>query len=303
MTTTCRSSSRAIRRGSTFPQRRESDGYTIVMYAPQFRRWPDFEHIEAWSAIKVKSPDGKTDPLRDARDQRRHRRRHGREDRHDHEHRRSTTWCSSGTYRKPKMDAVKNMATRQKIVVPVELILAYLTDDVLDNPPPPGFSTKPPKIVVAETPTVLLFVNGEPVMTDIADSGLKLVVNASWPVFLDPVSKTYYLCQDRPVADRKNAHGAVEHRRRRCRPAWTNCRRIRVSTPLRRRCRRARRTNRSRRSLLQHEPTELIVTGGEPKLEVIPETDGLEYVTNTTSPLFRSGKQWYYLVSGSLVRD
>ena len=31
-----------------------------MLYAPQFRRWPDFERIEAWSAIKVRSPDGKT---------------------------------------------------------------------------------------------------------------------------------------------------------------------------------------------------------------------------------------------------
>src|SRR5215813_10178013 len=29
-----------------FPQRRISDGYTVVLYAPQFRRWDDFERIE-----------------------------------------------------------------------------------------------------------------------------------------------------------------------------------------------------------------------------------------------------------------
>ncbi len=154
----------------TFPQRREADGYTIVLYAPQFRRWPDFERIEAWSAIKVRSPDGKTvhygtlalsgdtDIDMDAR---------------------TVTITQPhiddavfvGDVPQAEMDAVKNMATRQKIVVPVELILAHLTDEVLDKPPPPGFSTKPPKIVVVQTPTVLLSVNGEPVTNDIRRRG------------------------------------------------------------------------------------------------------------------------------------
>ena len=30
-----------------FPQTRISDGYSIIVHAPQIRSWPDFEHFEA----------------------------------------------------------------------------------------------------------------------------------------------------------------------------------------------------------------------------------------------------------------
>ena len=196
-----------------------------------------------------------------------------------------------------EMDAVKNMATRQKIVVPVEVILAHLTDDVLDKPPPPGFSTKPPKIVVAQTPTVLLFVNGEPVTNDIAGAGLKLVVNASWPVFLDPVSKVYYLCLDSQWLTAKKLAGPWKVTTSLPAgfdklPKDQGFDAVQEALPPRAS------SEPPPAILFANEPTELIVTGGAPKLEAIPQTDGLEYVTNTTSPLFRSQKTWYYLVSG-----
>ena len=279
-----------------FPQRRISDGYTIVLYAPQFRRWDDFEKIEAWSAVKVTLPDGKTV-------------RYG------------TAALSGGTdidldarivtITKPRVDdvvfvgdstpadveAVKDLVTRQKLEVPVELILAHLTDGVLDKPPPPGFSTKPPKIVVADTP-VLLFVNGpQPVTSDLVDTGLKLVVNANWPVFQDTASSAYFFLNDAQWLTAKALEGP-----------WTptislpagfdklpkdkGLASVQQAIP-------ARQSDETPPAvLLANEPTELIVTGGAPKLEAIPETDGLEYVTNTLSPLFRNDKTWFYLVSG-----
>ena len=280
----------------TFPQRREADGYTIVLYAPQFRRWPDFERIEAWTAIKVTAPDGKTvnygtlalsgDTDIDMEDK-------------------IVTITKpriddvvfAGDAPQAEIDAVKRMATRQKLEVPVELILAHLTDDVLDKPPPPGFSTKPPKIVVVETPTVLLYVNGEPVTSDVADTGLKLVVNANWPVFFDPAANAYFLLNDtqwlmasalggpwRATASLPAGFDKL--------PKDQNFAAVQQALP-------PRASNAPAPALiLAREPTELIVTTGAPKLEPIPETDGLEYVTNTSSPLFRSAGKWYYLVSG-----
>ena len=43
---------------AVFPQRREFEGYTLVIYAPQIRSWPDFEHFEAWVAIELTPPGG-----------------------------------------------------------------------------------------------------------------------------------------------------------------------------------------------------------------------------------------------------
>ena len=280
-----------------FPQRRIADGYTVVLYAPQFRRWDDFERIEAWSALKLTSPDGKTV-------------RYGTValsgDTDIDLDRRIVTITKPhvddvvfvGTSTDAEKNAIMDMATRQKIEVPVELILAHLTDDVLDKPPPPGFSTKPPKIVVVDTPTVLLFVNGqEPVANDIADTGLKLVVNANWPVFLDAASNTYFFLNDDQWLTAKALGGP-----------WTptvslpagfdklpkdqGLQSVQEALPPRRS------DEPAPAVILANEPTELIVTDGAPVLETIPGTEGLEYVKNTSSPLFRNGKQWYYLVSG-----
>ncbi|MFH1981368.1 MAG: hypothetical protein ABIL58_05970, partial [Pseudomonadota bacterium] len=57
-----------------------------------------------------------------------------------------------------------------------------------------GFSTAPPAIRVASAPTLLLFVNGQPVLTEVAGTGLQVVANANWPTFKDPAGKgTFYL--------------------------------------------------------------------------------------------------------------
>jgi hypothetical protein len=50
--------------------------------------------------------------------------------------------------------------------------------------------------------------------------------------------------------------------------------------------------------LFADRPTELIVTDGKPALEAIPGTDGLQWVKNTESPLFKLGADWYFLVAG-----
>ncbi len=45
-------------------------------------------------------------------------------------------------------------------------------------------------------------------------------------------------------------------------------------------------------------PTELVVTDGEPATEAIAGASGLKWVTNTESPLFELGSQWYLSVAG-----
>ncbi len=50
--------------------------------------------------------------------------------------------------------------------------------------------------------------------------------------------------------------------------------------------------------LFADRPTELIVTDGKAVLEAISGTDGLQWVKNTESPLFKLGPNWYFLVAG-----
>ena len=82
---------------------------------------------------------------------------------------------------------------RERVEIPLDMFLLYLSDDVLETPPPQGFNTAPPPIYVADSPTLLLFVNGKPVLTPVEKTGLELVVNANFPVLRDTASGTYYL--------------------------------------------------------------------------------------------------------------
>src|SRR5262249_33438252 len=56
--------------------------------------------------------------------------------------------------------------------------------------PPPLAQVKndPPQIFVSIRPAILLQVNGDAATAPIANSSLKFVVNANWPLFLDPAT-------------------------------------------------------------------------------------------------------------------
>lgn len=144
-----------------FPKRRVVNGNTLVLHAPQIRSWPEFERFEAVLAIEVTLADGKV--------------RYG------------TAKVSGSTevdlrkrvviVNQPRFDSVRFIdpvpshvndavmkgATRSKLTVPLDLFVAHVADDVLVEPPPPGFNVNPPPIQVRSSPTLLLHINGEPV--------------------------------------------------------------------------------------------------------------------------------------------
>ena len=51
----------------------------------------------------------------------------------------------------------------------------------------------PPKIFVGYRPSILLSVNGDPVLSVVPNTNLKFVANTEWPLFLDESASTYYL--------------------------------------------------------------------------------------------------------------
>src|SRR5207237_1645603 len=51
----------------------------------------------------------------------------------------------------------------------------------------------PPKIFVGYRPSILLSVNGEPVLSEVQNTNLKFVVNTQLPLFLHAGHSTYYL--------------------------------------------------------------------------------------------------------------
>ena len=132
----------------------------------------------------------------------------------------------------------------------------------------------------------------------VPNTGLEVIVNANWPLYRDATgSGAYYLLsgdcwltsgkldqgwkaatslpRDLPHFHPREEYAAV-----------------RKAVPLKER------TRAHHRSCSPIVPTELIVTEGKPALETIPGASGLEWVTNTESPLFKLESNWYLLVAG-----
>ena len=196
-----------------YPRERTVDGNRVIVYTPQIRSWQDFTHFEAIAAIEFFPKDGGAA-------------RYG------------TTTISGATevdldkrlviVTEPKIDdvsfpgtgadayevAMSKIVLRERVEIPLDMFLLYLSDEVLEDPPPPGFNTKAPPIHVAETPTLLLFVNGKPVLTPLEKTGLELVVNANFPVLARHGIR--YLLPDHRAATSKGAgtEGSMDEGRR-----------------------------------------------------------------------------------------
>ncbi len=280
-----------------FPQEREVDGFRLIIHAPQIRTWANFEHFEAELAVEVSAP-GDAAP------------RYGTaslsgETKVDLEHRLvridSPTMDDVifvETVPAGFRDAVMKAVTRTELDVPLDLFLAYLADEVLAEPPPPGFNTEPPPIVVTDRPTLLLSVNGEPLQADVPETRLQLVVNANWPLYrVVGTKEAYYLLErDRWLTSTRletgwKAAGSLpdDFSKLPDDPLYAAAR---SAVPFKAGSRPVPKV------LFVTEPTELIVTDGKPRAELIEGTGGLAFVANTESLLFRLDGAWYYLVAG-----
>ena len=284
---------------AVFPQRRELEGYTLVIYAPQIRSWPDFERFEAWVAIELTPPDGAatvygTAVLKGDTEIDMPRRLVQLSDKSLER----VIFADQGT---PALEDVVQRAVRDEdLEIPLDLFLAYLSDDVLSDPPPAGFNAEAPPIVVRSTPTILLFVNGDTVPADVADTGLELVVNANWPLFTH--DSAYFLLYRDQWLTSSRLDGGWSFARSlpagfASLPAEDNFAAVRAALPLQAS------SGEAPQVLYVKVPTELIVTEGKPDVVAIADTDGLGYVANTDSPLFKLGDDWYYLTAGRWFRS
>ncbi len=282
-----------------FPQRREYEGYSLVIHAPQIRSWSNFERFEAWLAVEITPPDGAasvygTAVLSGATEIDMSRRIVEMQDK-------SLDRVIFTGQASPELEELMQRAVRDETLeVPLDLFLAYLSDDVLSEPPPPGFNVNPPPIVVRTTPTILLFVNGEPVPAEVEGTTLELLVNANWPLFTG--GDAYYLLHGDQWLTAASLKGkwafaqALPDGFDRL-PDTDDFAAVRAALPLR-----ASR-GQAPEVLLVNVPTELIVIKGPPDVVAIQGAAGLGYVANTESPLFKFGNDWYYLTAGRWFRS
>jgi hypothetical protein len=56
-----------------------------------------------------------------------------------------------------------------------------------------GLKNDPPEIIFVDFPAVLILIDGDPILTDLEDTDLKVVANTAFFIIQDPSSKRYYL--------------------------------------------------------------------------------------------------------------
>ncbi len=152
----------------------------------------------------------------------------------------------------------------------------------------------PPKILIEYDPSILVFIDGEPIMEKIENSSLERVVNTPFLVVYEKKSKAYYLNGGELWMTSSNITGPWKE-------AKSLPREVSQITPKEPEdMQQIEATdNRLPKVIVATESTELIVLDGKPEYAPIEGTD-LLYVTNTESDLLMdmASQQYLVLLSG-----
>lgn len=154
-------------------------------------------------------------------------------------------------------------------------------------------NTAPPKILFATTPTILVLINGKPILREIAGTGIQRVVNTPFVMLYEPSAKTYYLKGGASWYAASDISGAWQAAA--TPPASVSSAARQVAEPVDPAVARTMQTKPkvTPAVVVVTEPTELIVAGGEPEYSVIAGTD-LLYMSNTSGDVFLDVKSKYY---------
>jgi hypothetical protein len=184
----------------------------------------------------------------------------------------------------------------------LDRVLAYF-ERMESRPPEIELSTEPPTIFVRTTPAVLLLLDGDPLMSPIADElDLRFAVNTNWDLFRQGDGGLWYLRDE-------DAWLAAEDFRGPWQAAgqlpdgfaqlpetenWTDVRDSVPPAPI---------DGTLPEVVVSTVPAELILMEGEPRFTRIPSTQ-ISFVANTDADLYaHSGDgNYYYLVSGRWFR-
>ena len=271
----------------------------VVLYQPQVDDWKNFQLVDARMAFTI-TPTGKQTHVGVITVQ-----LHSAVNMVDHTVLLSDPQITSVSF--PSLDAATSAQLEQLLrsflnpsatmTISVERLAASVKKS--STPQLASVKNDPPHIFVSIRPAMLLQVNGEVVTAPIANSNLQFIVNANWPLFLDPATSTYYLFTGKgwvsstsltgswtPAAQLPKGMSNV--------PANQNFTDLKAFIPPP--------AGSAAASPIVHyssTPAELIVFKGRPEWTAIPGTQ-LSYAANTDSAVFKYGPTgaFYYLTSG-----
>lgn len=276
------------------------DGSSIALYQPQIEAWHDSKHLRARAVVEAADPAGaaptlgavvlEADTLADL------------------EARMADVADISiveGRFPALDDDASTALLTRLQDALPKEsipmsldrLLAAADRQDVSARPV--ALKNDPPKIYFRREPAVLVLFDGQPLMSPIGGTDLRVALNTNWDVFAHGRSGAWYLRIDDGWISAPSLRGP-----------WTpagplpadfaqlpddeNWADVRAALPGRRLD-----AGDVPEVIVRQAPAELILIEGSPRLDAIPGTR-LAAVANTESDLFlcRTDGRYYYLVAG-----
>ena len=162
-----------------------------------------------------------------------------------------------------------------------------------------NFNNEPPKIIFATVPSVLVLIDGQPILRDVEGFPIKRVMNTPFVLLFDPADSKYYLTGDAlwfVAADVKGPWQALESPPEPVAAAARKIAEAEVPTQVQPATLKAETVP---QIVVATEPTELIVADGAPQFAPLEGTD-LLYLSNTGRDVFQTvaTQQYYVLLSG-----
>ena len=280
-----------------WPRERYQNGTRLVIYQPQVDDWKNFQELSWRMAVSLTPKDGKevvgvvemkgnTDVDNVAKVVV------------------ITNPEITGTYF-PSLDQASKEKMDQlfKSFIPptISISLHRLIASVPKQEAPAGvqLNNDPPKIFVGYRPSILLSVDGEPVLSEVPKTNLKFVVNTRWPLFVDNENSSYYLAVGQQWLMANSLEGQWSPTKKLPRDMskvaqdkqWSALKKI-IPPP-------AKSGGVTPVVLYSDKPAEVILFDGQPVYSQIPGTQ-LTYATNTDSVVFvfTPTQQFYYLTAG-----
>src|SRR6266496_910530 len=286
---------------SSWPREKYSNGTRLIIYQPQIDDWRNFQDLSWRMAISLTPKTGKTVV--------------------GVVEMKGTTNIDNvaklvtitnpeitGTYfpsldnaTKEKMDQV--FKTFVPSIFSVSLHSLIASTPKKEAPPGAQLNNDPPKIFVGYRPSILLSVNGEPVLSEVANTNLKFAVNTQWPLFFDTGTPSYYLA----VGQQWLTASSLESQwspTKKLPPDMSKVPQDKQWSALKKFIPPHAKSNGVTPAVFYSDKTaEVILFDGQPVYSQIPDTQ-LEYATNTNSVVFvfAPTQQFYYLTAGRWFR-
>lgn len=279
-----------------FPRTVEGEEGTVTIHLPQIDAWPNFEAIEARLAVEV-TPAGESEPIvgvvefvADTEPN-----LEMRVVAIENAEITITSFPESDEARREQLDAIVRAVVQPRTqFVPLDVMLTYIAADAV-VPAEAGISYDPPPIFYSSTPAVLVNLDGEPILAQIPDTRLQYAVNTNWDLF-HYREREWYLRHENRWLKNDELSGEWEWDTRLPGdfddlPEDGNWADSKAAMP-------PEKTDDDEPTVfVSQQPAELILTDGQPQHRTVG-AEGLEYVEDTESDVFRYKFEYYYLVSG-----